>query len=135
MRQSAWRKDWPVGRPIPVVEQIDSRKQEDIEALSLQEALKRGHFLAGCLVYLGGFLTTHIEKLGQVLRVGGTSKLNQLTESVTHVLLPSPIAEHLKAMHGWATKPYIVSLCRIAKSIQPKHLADESNFLIQLKAD
>lgn len=47
----------------------------------------------------------------------------------------SPKAEHIKAMHGWTTKPYIVSVRWLAESIRLKHLADESNFLIQLEAD
>ncbi|XP_050711420.1 DNA topoisomerase 2-binding protein 1-like isoform X2 [Eriocheir sinensis] len=117
-------------------DEADSQQEaEEVEALNLQEALKADNFLAGCRVYLAGFTPIHTEKLRRVLGAGGASRLSQLTESVTHVLLASPKADLLKNMHGWATKPHIVSVRWIAESMQLKRPADESNFLIHQEAD
>uniref|UniRef100_A0A0P4VX53 BRCT domain-containing protein n=1 Tax=Scylla olivacea TaxID=85551 RepID=A0A0P4VX53_SCYOL len=116
---------------------IQEENSEDVEALEnldLQEAMKAGSFLKGYRVFLSGFNANHMEKLRRVLGAVGASRLSQLTESATHVVLAIPNEEHMRIMQGWNTKPHVVSVRWLTESVHLKHPAEESHFAFLVQA-
>ena len=102
---------------------------EAIESLDLQLALKAGLFLDGCKIFLSGFNNTQIEKLRRCLNAGGATRFNQLTETVTHIVIGKVVTEHLNTIQSWVSKPHVVTGDWIVESAKLKKTADESDFL------
>lgn len=52
-----------------------------------QDAVEAGQFLDGCNVFLSGFNQPQAEKLKRVLNMGGATRYDELTKSVTHIIV------------------------------------------------
>ncbi|XP_027237421.2 DNA topoisomerase 2-binding protein 1 isoform X2 [Penaeus vannamei] len=105
-----------------------NRGIEAVEELDLQQAMKAGLFLDGCKIFLSGFSGTHIEKLRRILNAGGATRFNQLTDSVSHVVIGKIVDEHLTTIQSWPSKPHLVYGDWITESIKQKRPADEAQF-------
>lgn len=105
-----------------------SRGLMAVEELDLQKALKAGHFLDGCKIFLSGFSGTHMEKLRRVLNAGGATRFSQLTESVSHVIIGKVVEDHMNTILSWNSKPHVVYGDWITESIKLQKPADEGPF-------
>ncbi|XP_076054847.1 mutagen-sensitive 101 isoform X2 [Oratosquilla oratoria] len=106
-----------------------------LDEVDLQKAMKSGLFLDGCKIYLSGFQGIHMEKLRRILNAGGATRFNQLTDSVSHVIIGKVISEHLNTIESWSTKPHIVTADWITESIKAGKALDEGPFLYLEEAE
>lgn len=81
-------------------------------------------------MYILGFIAEHNEKLRKILNHGGATRFNDLTSSVTHVLVD---IERLKRSEENLLKqllhrPHIVSVEWLAESVKLQHPAVEDDY-------
>ena len=80
-----------------------------LSKLELGRVKKAGEFLAECGVFLSGFTDSQVSQLSRVLQMAGAANLNQLTASVTHVVMARKVPEHADIMRKLKLTPYKVT--------------------------
>jgi hypothetical protein len=80
---------------------------EDV-LMDLNRVKKAGHFLEECRLFLSGFSESEQEKLRRVIQSAGGVRLNQLTPSVTHMVIKDTNSEHVKLLNELKLTPYKV---------------------------
>ncbi|KAK7027481.1 hypothetical protein SK128_007595 [Halocaridina rubra] len=100
-----------------------------VDDIDLAQAMKAGHFLDGCIIFLSGFGEKHTDILRKVFNAGGATRFSQLTPSVSHIIIGKVIEEHMNTISSWTSKPHVVYPSWIVESIRLKMPAEESQFL------
>ncbi|PSN50070.1 hypothetical protein C0J52_04215 [Blattella germanica] len=100
-----------------------------LEKLDLKEAKKAGAFLDGCNVYLSGFNPEQTEKLRRILNGGGATRFNEISDSVSHILVGEGVASDRKSLQESGCRPHIVTVDWLVESIKQKRSAPEEPFL------
>lgn len=81
---------------------IESPKKDKyvsmIKKINMNEVKRAGSFLDGCNVYLSGFDLENFEKLRKIINSGGATRFNEISESVTHVIVGDFIASDVKIL-------------------------------------
>ncbi|KDR12289.1 DNA topoisomerase 2-binding protein 1-B isoform X2 [Zootermopsis nevadensis] len=106
-----------------------SNYSEILEKLDLTEAKKAGPFLDGCNVYLSGFNLEQSEKLRRVLNGGGATRFNEISDSVTHIIIGDIVPADLEPLKYTGFRPYILTVNWVTESMQLKCPAPEEAFL------
>ncbi|PNF40863.1 hypothetical protein B7P43_G15936 [Cryptotermes secundus] len=106
-----------------------SRYSETLEKLDLREAKRAGSFLDGCNVYLSGFNVEQTEKLRRVLNGGGATRFNEISDSVTHIIVGDIVSADLKALKCSGLRPYVVTVDWLLESMKLRCPASEEEFL------
>jgi topoisomerase (DNA) II binding protein 1 len=94
--------------------------------LSLEDVKKSGRFIHGCKIYLYGFNSKMTDKLKKILSIGGATKLDELTTSVTHVIagiVDSDLRKYTKYNYVFVTLEWLL------KSIELHTLAPVQDYL------
>nr|CAD7437710.1 unnamed protein product [Timema bartmani] len=110
---------------------------ELLEKLDIMEAKKAGSFLDGCKVYLSGFNPDQTEKLRRVLNGGGATRFNEISDSLTHVIIGKFVSEDMKQLTSathrcWPVhcccRPHVVTVSWLLESIKQRCAASEEQF-------
>ncbi|KAL6258449.1 hypothetical protein P5V15_010405 [Pogonomyrmex californicus] len=106
-----------------------------LDRLTFGEAKLAGPFLDGCNIYLTGFATTVRDKLNKILNIGGATRLDEISDSVTHVIVDdaSKASTELKMIKSRGLCPYILKVEWLEKSMKLKRPASEEHFLFEVK--
>ncbi|CAK9821901.1 DNA topoisomerase 2-binding protein 1-A [Anthophora retusa] len=106
------------------------------DRLTFSEAKSAGPFLDGCSIYLAGFVSNQRDKLNRILNVGSATRLDDISEALTHVIVgdENRAASELKLMKAKELCPYILTLEWLEESIKLKRPAPEENFLCEQKS-
>ena len=80
--------------------------------------------------FLSGFTDSQAERIRKVLISAGSAKLNQLTKTVTHVIVASRglLPEHAKVIGDLDLSPHLVSLQWLLESLQLGRSVPEGDF-------
>ncbi|XP_043282964.1 DNA topoisomerase 2-binding protein 1 [Venturia canescens] len=102
-----------------------------LDRLDVREAKLAGPFLDGCNIYLTGFPTNHRDKINRILNAGGATRLNDISDSITHVIVgdPSKASNELKLIHGKGLNPHVLSLDWLQESLRLQRPAPEERFI------
>ncbi|KAK0170882.1 hypothetical protein PV328_008673 [Microctonus aethiopoides] len=82
-----------------------------VERLDIREAKLAGSFLDGCSIYATGFQIQHRDKINKVLNVGSTTRFDDISDALTHVIveesikLKKPAPEELFGIDDNKSKP------------------------------
>nr|CAD7423071.1 unnamed protein product [Timema monikensis] len=101
---------------------------ELLEKLDIMEAKKAGSFLDGCKVYLSGFNPDQTEKLRRVLNGGGATRFNEISDSLTHVIIGKFVSEDMKQLTRATHRPHVVTVSWLLESIKQRCAASEEPF-------
>ena len=96
---------------------------------------RAGQFLAEpkCLIYPSGFNEHQQEQLRRCLRSAGAGVMNQLTSSVTHVIVNTTLLpEHIKLVNMLKLTPHFVSLQWLVESMHLTMAVPESDFYVSV---
>ncbi|XP_012219736.2 DNA topoisomerase 2-binding protein 1 isoform X1 [Linepithema humile] len=106
-----------------------------LDRLNLSEVKSAGPFLDGCNIYLAGFAANVRDKLNRILNVGGATRLDEISDAVTHVIVgdENKASAELKVMKSRGLCPYILSINWLEESIKFKRPASEELFLFETK--
>ncbi|XP_011498023.1 PREDICTED: DNA topoisomerase 2-binding protein 1-A [Ceratosolen solmsi marchali] len=106
-----------------------------LERLNIIEAKKAGPFLDGCNIYLAGISSNYRDKLNRILNVGSATRLDDISEALTHVIVGDPIkAKHdLQIIKSKALYPYILKIEWLEECMKLQAPAPEDNFLFDGK--
>ena len=108
-----------------------------IEKIDMASLRRAGLFLAEpkCWIFLSGFNEHQQEQLRRCLKSAGALVMNQLTSSVTHVIINHTLPlEHIKTIGRLKLNPYCVSVQWLVESMQMGMAVPESDFLISSPA-
>ncbi|RLU18231.1 hypothetical protein DMN91_008587 [Ooceraea biroi] len=107
-----------------------------VSRLTFSEAKSAGSFLDGCNIYLAGFVTSIRDKLNRILNVGGATRLDDISDAVTHVIVDdeNKAAAELRAMKLRGLSPYVLSIEWLEESMKLKRPAPEEHFLFESKS-
>ncbi|XP_025993748.1 DNA topoisomerase 2-binding protein 1 isoform X2 [Solenopsis invicta] len=113
----------------------DVTKLNVLDRLTFGEAKSAGPFLDGCNIYLVGFVTSVRDKLNRILNVGGATRLDDVSDAVTHVIVgdENKASTELKMIKSRGLCPYILNIDWLEESIKLKRPASEENFLFEAK--
>ncbi|KAH0952086.1 hypothetical protein HN011_008630 [Eciton burchellii] len=105
------------------------------DRLTFSEAKSAGSFLDGCNIYLAGFMTNIKDKLNRILNIGGATRLDDISDAVTHVIVDdeNKASTELKAMKLRGLSPYILSIEWLEESMKLKRPAPEERFLFETR--
>lgn len=92
----------------------------------LKNIKSAGQFLDGCKIFLSGFSADDSEKLKKVLNFGGAMRFNELTETVSHVIVGKKNANDLANFKG----VYVLGIDWLVESVKLKRPAPEKTFLL-----
>nr|CAD7568710.1 unnamed protein product [Timema californicum] len=101
---------------------------ELLEKLDIMEAKMAGSFLDGCKVYLSGFNPDQTEKLRRVLNGGGATRFNEISDSLTHVIIGKFVSEDMKQLTRATHRPHVVTVSWLLESIKQRCAASEEQF-------
>ena len=104
-----------------------------LETLDVKSLRKAGMFLKEpeCRVYLSGFSEHHQVQLRRALKSAGAVSVNELTSSVTHVIVNQAVpVEQVKIIEMLHLKPHFVSLQWLVESMQMSMAVSESDFYV-----
>ncbi|KAI4502718.1 hypothetical protein M0802_001762 [Mischocyttarus mexicanus] len=120
-----------------MVTKIDTELSVVLNRLSLNEAKLAGPFLDGCNIYLAGFTISQRDKLNRILNVGGATRLNDISDALTHVIIgdESKATNEIKLMKSSGLCPYILNVNWIGESMKLKKPAPEEQFLYKSKGN
>jgi hypothetical protein len=112
-----------------------ARKSTDklLEKLDMTSLRRAGMFLAEpkCFIYLSGFNEHQQEQLRRCLKLAGAAVMNQLTSSVTHVIVNNTLMpEHIKHVNTLKLNPHFVGLQWLVESMQLAMAVPESDFYV-----
>lgn len=99
-----------------------------LEKLQISRVRKAGHFLEGCRIFLSGFTEQQETQLQRVLQASGAARMNQITSSVTHVVIDQKVPEHFSLMRQLNLSPAKVRLQWIVESMQSGRPLPEEEF-------
>ncbi|XP_060078060.1 DNA topoisomerase 2-binding protein 1-like isoform X2 [Ylistrum balloti] len=87
--------------------------------------------LDGCKVYLSGFRGQALEKVRKVINAGGGTRLNQLNENVTHVIVGERVDKDMDFLKSAACtfRPYVVGAAWLAECYRQGNTVDEQPFI------
>ncbi len=102
---------------------------ELLNKLELGRVKKAGLFLEGCSVFLSGFNEDQETQIQRVLHFAGAKRMNQITSSLTHVIMNAVIQEHVELLQKVNATPHKVSLFWVVESMQLHKPAPEEDFL------
>ncbi|XP_011691670.1 PREDICTED: DNA topoisomerase 2-binding protein 1 isoform X2 [Wasmannia auropunctata] len=116
---------------------FDVAKLHVLDRLSFNEAKSAGPFLDGCNIYLAGFITSVRDKLNRILNVGGATRLDDISDAVTHVIVgdESRASAELKVIKSSGLCPYILNVEWLEESMKLKRPASEELFLFEAKGE
>ncbi|XP_018018319.1 DNA topoisomerase 2-binding protein 1-A isoform X2 [Hyalella azteca] len=106
-----------------------------LDGLSTADTCNSELFLDGCKVYLSGWAEAtaaqggRAEKLRKLLNAGGATRFNQLTETVTHIIMGSFQGDTLFKVKAWSEKPYLVSAAWLVESAKSGRPVEETPFV------
>lgn len=103
-----------------------------VDRLDIREAKKAGPFLDGCNIYLTGIPLTHREKINRVLNVGSATRLNDISDALTHVIVGdlSKATNELKIVQSRGLHPHIITIDWLEESIKLKKPAPEELYQV-----
>ncbi|XP_014482988.1 PREDICTED: DNA topoisomerase 2-binding protein 1-A isoform X2 [Dinoponera quadriceps] len=106
-----------------------------LDRLSFGKAKLAGPFLDGCNIYLAGFATSVRDKLNRILNVGSATRLDDISDAVTHVIVgdENKASAELKVMKLRGLCPYVLSIEWLEESMKLKRPAPEECFLFETK--
>jgi topoisomerase (DNA) II binding protein 1 len=86
---------------------------------------KAGLFLDGCKVYVSGGAPVLQDKLRKLLNTGGATRFDDISESLSHILLAGASLKtaEAKELGKLSRQPPVVPLLWLLKSIELKHPA------------
>ncbi|XP_043677454.1 DNA topoisomerase 2-binding protein 1 isoform X1 [Vespula pensylvanica] len=108
-----------------------------LDRLTLNEAKMAGPFLDGCNIYLAGFTTSQRDKLNRILNVGSATRLNDISDALTHVIIgdENKASNELKLMKSAGLCPYMLNINWIEESMKLKRPAPEEKFVYESKGN
>ena len=118
------------GKGMPSTKYTTDKLLEKLDMTSLRKA---GLFLKepDCRVFLCGFNDHHQMHLRRSLKSAGAVPVNELTSSVTHVIVNQTIpTEHIKIIDMLQLSPYFVSLEWLIESMHMGRAVSESDFFV-----
>ncbi|XP_050451407.1 DNA topoisomerase 2-binding protein 1-A isoform X2 [Cataglyphis hispanica] len=103
----------------------------------LSEAKSAGPFLDGCNIYLAGFPANIKDKLNRIFNVGGATRFDDISDTVTHVIVcdENKASAQLKAIKSGGLCPYILNIEWLEESMKLKRPAPEDRFLFKVKSE
>ncbi|XP_011139690.1 DNA topoisomerase 2-binding protein 1-B isoform X2 [Harpegnathos saltator] len=106
-----------------------------LDRLTFGKAKLAGPFLDGCNIYLAGFSIGVRDKLNRILNVGSATRLDDISDAVTHVIVDdeNKASAELKAMKARGLCPYVLSIEWLEESMKLKRPAPEERFLFETK--
>ncbi|XP_046481485.1 DNA topoisomerase 2-binding protein 1 isoform X1 [Neodiprion pinetum] len=110
---------------------------EVLARLNIHQAKMAGSFLDGCNIYLTGFPLDHREKLNRILNVGSATRLDDISDAVTHVIVgePGKALPEIKSMKSMGLSPYFLTIDWLEESMKIKSTAAEEDFKYELSED
>ncbi|XP_012528474.1 DNA topoisomerase 2-binding protein 1 isoform X2 [Monomorium pharaonis] len=113
----------------------DIAKLNVLDRLTFGEAKSAGPFLDGCNIYLAGFVTSVRDKLNRILNVGGATRLDDISDAVTHVIVgdENKASVELKTIKSRGLCPYVLNIEWLEESMKLKRPASEELFLFEAK--
>ncbi|XP_012256497.2 DNA topoisomerase 2-binding protein 1-A isoform X1 [Athalia rosae] len=107
---------------------------EVLTRLNIQAAKKAGPFLDGCNIYLTGFTLDHREKLNRILNVGSATRLDNISDAVTHVIVgdQNKASVEMKQMKSMGLSPHFLTVNWLEESIKLKSTAPEEDFMLDI---
>ncbi len=109
-----------------------SSDEELLDKLEKREK-KGGLFLDECVIFTSGFTETQSNRLDKVLRSAGANRMNQITPSLTHMIVGGQEREtreeHLEMLGKLGSTPYRVTLQWVVESMQLGRPAAEEDCL------
>ncbi|XP_023248158.1 DNA topoisomerase 2-binding protein 1 [Copidosoma floridanum] len=106
-----------------------------VDKLSIAEAKKAGPFLDGCNIYLTGFSSNHRDKINKILNVGSATRLDEISEALTHVIVGDPVraTADLRLIKSKGLYPFILKVEWLEECIKVQAPALEDNFFFDKK--
>ncbi|XP_032667662.1 DNA topoisomerase 2-binding protein 1 isoform X2 [Odontomachus brunneus] len=106
-----------------------------LDRLTFGKAKLAGPFLDGCNIYLAGFATSVRDKLNRILNVGSATRLDDISDAVTHVIVgdEDKASTELKMMKLRGLCPYVLSIEWLEESMKLKRPAQEEHFSLETK--
>lgn len=105
------------------------KKPSENVLFDAERVKKAGHFLEDCRLFLSGFLDSEIDKYRLTIQNAGGVSLSQLTPSVTHMVIKSPVDEHFQLLTQLQLAPYKVTLQWIVESMLMGRPVPEEDFV------
>ena len=103
--------------------------EKNLEKLDIQRAKKAGPFLDSCRIFLSGFLENQETHLHRVLQTSGAARMNQITSSVTHIVVGRALKpEHQALVERLKINPHKVTLQWLVESMQMGQPVPEGDF-------
>ncbi|XP_062568872.1 DNA topoisomerase 2-binding protein 1-A-like [Saccostrea cucullata] len=85
-------------------------------------------FLDGCKIYLSGFRGVALEKLRKVINAGGATRLNTLSDNVTHVVVGERIDKDLDTLKTATFRPHVVTPVWMAECFRQGYTVNEDPY-------
>ncbi|XP_061181170.1 DNA topoisomerase 2-binding protein 1-like [Saccostrea echinata] len=85
-------------------------------------------FLDGCKIYLSGFRGVALEKLRKVINAGGATRLNTLSENLTHVVVGERIEKDLETLKTATFRPHVVTPVWMAECFRQGYTVNEDPY-------
>ncbi|XP_023318938.1 DNA topoisomerase 2-binding protein 1-A isoform X3 [Trichogramma pretiosum] len=106
-----------------------------IDRLNVTLAKKAGPFLDGCNIYLAGFSSSYKDKLNKILNGGSATRLDEISEALTHVIVGDPIKanQDLRVIKSKNLYPYILQVEWLEECMKLKQPAPEDKYLFDMK--
>ncbi|XP_049770499.1 DNA topoisomerase 2-binding protein 1-like [Schistocerca cancellata] len=115
------------------LERPPPKYMEVVNKLTLADAKEAGPFVDGCKVYLSGFTPDVCENLSGILNAGGATRLNELSDSVSHIVVGDHVPEDVNYRKKSGIRPHVVTVDWLLESMKQRHPAPESHFLVFVK--
>ncbi|XP_063222118.1 DNA topoisomerase 2-binding protein 1-A isoform X2 [Bacillus rossius redtenbacheri] len=112
-------------RNLAEAEQVE----QVIQQLVASKNCSRAPYLDGCKVLLSGFSTRQLDELRRVLNWAGATRYDELSETLTHVIVGSASGTDARLVTTLAHRPHVVNVLWLAESARLKCPAPEQQFL------
>ncbi|OWF40591.1 DNA topoisomerase 2-binding protein 1-like [Mizuhopecten yessoensis] len=86
-------------------------------------------FLDGCKIFLSGFKGQALEKVRKVINAGGGTRLNQLNENVSHVIVGERVEKDMNLLKEATFRPHVVGAVWLAECYRQGHAVEEQPYL------
>lgn len=105
--------------------------KQALAKVTLPAAKKVGNVLDGFNFYLSGFVADELQLLGKVLSALGGTKLDAMSEQVSHVLVGAPDAKLFTELDNNNVEPVVLKMEWLARVVEGKKLVPEGDYEVE----
>lgn len=109
----------------------DVAYKKTLDKITLHDAKKCGNLLDGYVFFLSGFTVEELQFLGKVVSVLGATKIDVISDQVSHVIIGSTDPGLLVELDEHNVEPIILTVDWLSKVVEEKAQVDEAPYEIK----